>query len=985
MRYFANSLYSLLLGILSSVLLLHGYGQEEREATESSASFSFQQGDRIALVGNGLADRMQHSGWVETLLQHETRGLNLSFRNMAVSGDRPNSYPRSRGFMGMANYLKQVEADVIFCFFGYNESYGQEKKLEEFKMSLREMITSFRKTQPNGQSEPRIILFSPIAHEDLQNKNLPSGTEQNKNLSLYTKGMGDVAKQMGVGFIDLFHPTKALYESTSTPLTINGVHLNDKGYLQLAGVITQALLKIEIKATLERAPSLSHIRENVLDKNWHWHARYRATDGNDIWGGRGKLAFIDGQTNEDVLTHELIMLDQMTQNRDEAIWATVKGEKVELSDANVPRPLEVKTNLYKKEEKAPLSSYKSPSESLQTFTVPEDFKLEVFADETRFPELANPVQLQVDGKGRLWAAAWKTYPKWEPLKEMNDAILIFHDDNKDGKADRCIEFARVHNPVGFEFWNGGVIVSSQPNLIFLKDTDGDDIADVREILLQGIGSADTHHAANNLHYGPDGALYWQSGVFLVNNIEHPWGPSLKTGASGIYRFDPRQYTVTFHAGNYSPNPHGTCFDYWGYHYAQGGTGGKAVQIRRDQNGFKTHPLFNREVRPVTSCAIVSSENFPAEMQQNYLLANVIGFLGLKSYNLHREGVSEKGYTFGQVWGVKAPDPLFSTDSNFRPTDMKFGEDGSLFISDWQNVIIGHMQHNIRDPKRDKKHGRIYRLHYEKKTLQKAVQISGASIGQLLNNLMHPIDGVRHRTRVELSARPTEMVIKEVENWVKTFQPSKKEDAHHLLEALWVFQQHNVRNEELLQTLLTSPEPHAVEAAKTVQHLWTVADPRRTPQKKEITKEEQKVKIKAPAHLSTEAQQSYLLGAEIYNRSAHCATCHQPDGKGIGEIYPPINMSEWVTGDKERLIKLTLHGLWGKITVNGKTYDPEKGVPPMTAFHNLLSNEEIAAVLTYVRNTWKNTADPITPKEVERVRIENKDRDKYWDAEELLDK
>lgn len=81
---------------------------------------------------------------------------------------------------------------------------------------------------------------------------------------------------------------------------------------------------------------------------------------------------------------------------------------------------------------------------------------------------------------------------------MNDALLIFPDDNKDGVADRCIEFAKVHNPVGFEFWNGGVIVTCQPDILFLKDTDGDDIADIRQVLIQGIGSADTHHAANNL-------------------------------------------------------------------------------------------------------------------------------------------------------------------------------------------------------------------------------------------------------------------------------------------------------------------------------------------------------------------------------------------------------------------------------------------------------------------------------------------------------
>ena len=82
-----------------------------------------------------------------------------------------------------------------------------------------------------------------------------------------------------------------------------------------------------------------------------------------------------------------------------------------------------------------------------------------------------------------------TYPKWELfLKEMNDALIFSSDENRDG-ADKAITFAKVHNPTGFEFWNGGVIVASAPDLIYLKDTNGDDVADVRIRIMHGIGSA----------------------------------------------------------------------------------------------------------------------------------------------------------------------------------------------------------------------------------------------------------------------------------------------------------------------------------------------------------------------------------------------------------------------------------------------------------------------------------------------------------------
>lgn len=156
--------------------------------------------------------------------------------------------------------------------------------------------------------------------------------------------------------------------------------------------------------------------------------------------------------------------------------------------------------------------------------------MNVFASEKQFPDFANPVQLQVDAKGRLWAASWNTYPKWEPLKPMNDSLMIFEDTDRDGKADKRTVFANVHNPLGFEFWGRGVIVTSGPDLLYLEDTDGDDVADVRTILLQGLNASDTHHAANNLIYGPDGGIYWQSGIFLVHNHETPWAKNLNIGA-----------------------------------------------------------------------------------------------------------------------------------------------------------------------------------------------------------------------------------------------------------------------------------------------------------------------------------------------------------------------------------------------------------------------------------------------------------------------
>ncbi|QDT11720.1 Cytochrome c-552 precursor [Planctomycetes bacterium K23_9] len=943
--------------------------------------FEFKTNDVVAIYGNGLADRMQHDPWVETVLQSQLKGMNVSFRNMSFSGDMVNKRPRNKGFTNDAEYLQHVGPDVVFTFYGYNESFAGPGGADAYQAELTKLVQRYTALRQEKEKEVRFVLFSPIAYQNLGDRNLPDGTELNANLSTFTEATRKAAEETGADFVDLFSPTLALFQSSSQPLTINGIHLNEDGYQKLAGIISQSLLGKK-PTTVDQ---LDDLYATVKDKNWHWHNRYHATDGNDIWGSRSTLTFVDGQSNAEVLKHELVMLDVMTANRDKAIWAAAQGKKYRVNDSNVPPPIEVISNVgggskSSNAEKEGSVEYLSPEESLAKIRVPEGYELNLFASEVQFPDLANPVQMQVDAKGRLWAASWNTYPKWEPGKDMNDSLIIFEDTDKDGKADTRKIFAHVHNPLGFEFWGGGVIVTSGPDLLFLKDTDGDDKADVRYPILQGLGTADTHHAANNLVMGPDGGIYWQSGIFLVHNHETPWKSNLTIGDSGMYRFDPRTFAITPHAAN-SPNPHGTSFDRWGYCYANNGTGGHSYQVRPEGKGFKMHMLLTKEFRPVAANAILSSEHFPDELQDDFLICNTIGFLGVKQYSLDRDG-DGKTRKLGQVWGTPALELLNSMDRNFRPTDAVIGEDGALYVSDWHNAIIGHMQHNIRDPNRDHKHGRIFRLTAKDRPLQAPVKIHGQSIPALLDNLKHKVDGVRHRTRVELSSRDSDEVVAATQKWMKDFDANDETEAHHLLEALWVHQQHGERNDELLNSLINCNVDHASVAAQTVRHFWDNVDTKGA-SGFAAAAEKEFVKFNPPRHLGRAQKKAYRLGAQVYQRESHCSTCHLPNGKGSVNVYPPLADSPWVTGSEERLIKMALHGVWGKMTVNGKTYDPSRGVPPMTAFRSLLNDEELAAVLTFVRNTWGNKASPISPKTVKAVREQTIERTTFWKPEELL--
>jgi len=822
-----------LVGLLASCVLAH---------SAVAADFAFQTDDHVVVIGNTLGERFQFDGWLETMLQAGQPDKKLVVRNLSFPGDQVTKRPRSQGHVKVEEQLTHCGADVILVFFGYNESFAGEAGVAQFKTDLAAMVTAYRNLKPNGQSEPRIVLFSPIAHEDIGDPNLPDGKANNVRLALYTAAIKEVAASTSSKFVDLFAPSQALYAATSAPMTINGVHLNEEGNRLIAGAVVEGLLGAPVSG--EGRESL---RQAVMDKDWHWFNRARATDGNDIWGGRSTLKFVNDQSNADVLQHEMTMLDVMTANRDPLIWARANGSDYKVDDGNVPAPVPVISNVgggskSSNAEKEGSLNYVSGQDGIAKMTIPPDFQVNLFADEAMFPELVNPVQMATDPKGRLFVAAWGTYPMWEPLKKMTDKIPILPDENHDGVADKAITFAEVHNPSALEFWNGGLLVVLQPNLLFLKDTDGDDVADVRYVMLSGFGSEDTHHGANNFVYGPDGGIYWQSGIFLVNNWEHPWGPSLSSGAAGLYRFDPRRFTVSFHAAN-SPNSHGTSFDGWGYQYATDGTSGNAFQVRPEGRGFKMHQLLTKEVRPVPSNGVVSSANFPDDYQQDFLIANTIGFLGIKRYDLDRDGASlvvqekrrnkethkeevvdvTKEFKFGEVWGSPMGDLVASSDKNFRPSDMEFGEDGGLYFSDWHNVIIGHMQHNVRDPNRDKKHGRVYRMVDTKKPLQERVAIAGQPIPALLDLLKHPIDGVRYRTRIELSGRKSDEVLAATETWIKQFDPTKAADAHPLLEALWLYQQHNRKNGQLLAALLKSPEPHARKAAETVQHFWFNVD------------------------------------------------------------------------------------------------------------------------------------------------------------------
>jgi len=1033
-----------------------------------AAPLELKKGDNVAIVGSGLADRQQHHAWLETLMHKAYPDLDLTVRNLGFAADEVNLRPRSdevpptEYFLGLKKGDVKVtvgkadvvykagtdfNANVILAYWGFNESFKGEPGLADFKKELDAYLKGLLE-QDFGKGKPRIVLFSPIAHEDRKDPvNYPDGSANNKNLALYTQAMMEVAKANAVPFVDLFAASQQLYTKATYPLTINGIHLSEEGDKALAPVQFRALFGKDapkIDAEIEK------LRAAVLEKNVQWHHRYRTVDQYNIFGGRSRIKY-EGVDNATILGQELAQRDVKTANRDQLVWALAKGKTFEVKDDNLP-PVDLTPP--NRKEAIP---YLGGEEALQHITSPEGTKVEFIASEKEFPELVNPVQMNFDAKGRLWVAAWPTYPETMPTTKNFDKLLVFDIDPKTGKFTKCTTFLDGLNcPTGFQLYKDGVIVMQSPDMWFVRDTDGDGKGDWKERIVHGLDAADSHHETNSICYEPGGAVYFSDGVFHRTNVETITGP-VRNVNGAIYRYEPRTSKFQRHVPYGFANPHGRVFDYWGNDLITDATGnanyfGPAFSGHLDSGA---HPgmkqFWNRPSRPCPGTAILSSRHFPEDWQGTFLNANVISYQGIFRAKITEDGSGIKGETIEP--GLLQTD--VQKNPNFRPSGMAVAPDGSIYVMDWAQMLIGHLQHHLRDPNRDHQHGRIYRVTYPSRPLLTPKVIAGQPVEKLLELLKEHEDNVRLRAKIELDTHDSKQVIAATQKWEKALDKADKDYEHHRLEALWVHQWHNVVNLALLNDVLKSPEPRARAQAVRVLCYWrdrvpgaldlvgaAAKDPAprvrleavRTlsffrgndtmkaidfaklvgaekdyyidycfketmkqltslPEGKDVVAKDPLLAARLRAQpdakygptdkkLSKADTALYNLGREVFNREAHCVTCHQADGKGVDNTYPGLAKSDWLH-DPERSIKIVLKGLYGPLKFQGKEYGPAKGTPPMMGFAGLLKDEEVAGVITYVNQSFGNDLPAVKADQVKVIREATKDRTMFYMVEEIL--
>ena len=398
--------------------------------------------------------------------------------------------------------------------------------------------------------------------------------------------------------------------------------------------------------------------------------------------------------------------------------------------------------------------------SVERTQVPIDMRLELFAAE---PDIAKPIAFAWDERGRLWVCETRDYPHGvQPAGEGNDSIKICEDTDGDGKADKFTVFAdKLNIPTSLVFANGGIIITQPPRLLFLKDTNGDDQADVREVIMTGWGIGDTHAQANSLHYGYDNWLY---GCVGYSGFSTNTGGRDQRFAQGTFRFKANGSGLEF-LHQFSNNSWGQSANAAGDQF--GGTANNApiffggipasllppglrVMTAKKINvedkvhtitpNFRQVDVFGGYTAAAGS-AFIYSANLPPRVQGMAMVCEPT----MKTISLMDVQPSGAGYVANDGFNLVA-----STDEWMSPVFAEVGPDGAVWFSDWQNFII---QHNPtpsaqrggyeartgvggahENPLRDHARGRIYRVVWDGAKKPALTTLAGATSAALVHAL-----------------------------------------------------------------------------------------------------------------------------------------------------------------------------------------------------------------------------------------------------------
>ncbi|WP_080236951.1 PVC-type heme-binding CxxCH protein [Spirosoma rigui] len=450
---------------------------------------------------------------------------------------------------------------------------------------------------------------------------------------------------------------------------------------------------------------------------------------------------------------------------------------------------------------------------LASFHVADGFEVTLFAAE---PLVAKPIQMNWDADGRLWVVSSTAYPHLKTGEQANDKIFVLEDTNGDGKADKSTIFAEgLLTPTGILPGDGGVYVANSTEILHFMDTDGDGKADKKRRILNGFGTADTHHLIHTFRWGPEGLLYFNQSIYIYSHVETPAGIRRLEGG-GVWQLNPKHLSLDIYAKGLV-NPWGLQFDRWGQSFLTDGAGFEGINYAFPGATFLTSPGAARIMRGLnpgqpkhSGLEVISGRHLP-EAWLGSVITNDFRANRINRFRLEEQG---SGYASRQE-----PDLMWSDNVAFRPVDISVGPDGAIYVADWYNPIIQHGEVDFHDPRRDQQHGRIWRIVAKNRPLVKRPPLTKASVSELLEALKLPEDWTRSQAKQLLKNKGAAEIVPVLEKWVQNLDKANADYEHHLLEALWVYQALEVVNEPLLLRLLNADSHKARAAALRALELW----------------------------------------------------------------------------------------------------------------------------------------------------------------------
>ena len=749
-------------------------------------------GDRVLLIGDTFFEREVDYGHIETRLTAALADRQLTFRNLSWSADTLTG--RSRASFDWnrsdADWLKRVKEQVglvkptvALLSHGMTEALeladvsdaaGRAARLAAFRRDLGRLSAVLDEV---SGFPVRLVLLTPV---------FPQGApraEVEASVKAVAAEMRSFADERGAAVLDVTEATRRIGMLRMATYD-HAVLLNETGYRMLAERIAEPFVgaKGNPKADLEV------LRGAIRRKNELFFHRWRPANWTYLFGFRKHE---QGQN-----AVEIPRFDPMVEAWDAKI---ARIRDVRNADATVVA--EVKALAGK--DAAP--SHPVTDQPVPTFQVGEGLEASLWAEN---PDLFKPIQMNWDPKGRLWVASSRTYPQIAPGGVAADAVIVLEDTDGDGKADRHTVFADgLLIPTGVvPDGKGGCYVAASTQLLHLEDTDGDGKADRRTIVLSSFGTEDTHHNLHTLRWGFDGHLYFNQSIYTHTHIETPHGVR-RLNSAGIWRFHPETWELeVFTKGGC--NPWGHHWDQYGNSFFTDGAGFKGVYHAMEGATYFTYSDMRREAESISpgnypkfaSLEVVHSPAFPADWQGQLITCD------FRAQRIVRFGLKDVGSTFQTQ---ELPDLMRTTNVTFRPIDVRFGPDGALYIADWSNPIIQHGEVDFRDPRRDKEHGRIWRVAAKGRALKPegGRDLTRLATAQLLDRTLSKSGWEQEQSRVVLRQRESKEVLAALGPWLK-----KQKDPRARLEALWLQEAFNQADANLLGELVSAPDERLRTAA-----------------------------------------------------------------------------------------------------------------------------------------------------------------------------